>query len=183
MRQPVVYDASVLYPQYLRDLLLRLAIKGIVRALWTDQIVSEMLAARLKHRPDLDPDKLERLRGLINNAVDDCLIEGYEPLIEQVRLRDPSDRHVVAAAIYAKADLIVANDKDFTAEDLAVWSITPKTADDFVLDCIDADPTRVWACVEEIAASHTAPPETAEDVLSRLEHGGLLRSVAALRSM
>jgi hypothetical protein len=37
----VVYDACVLYPAPLRDLLLRLARKGLVRARWTDQILDE----------------------------------------------------------------------------------------------------------------------------------------------
>ncbi len=35
-----VYDANVLYPAPLRDLLMRIALTGIVRARWTDQILS-----------------------------------------------------------------------------------------------------------------------------------------------
>jgi len=37
----VIYDARVLYPAPLRDLLLRLAAKGLVRARWTDAILDE----------------------------------------------------------------------------------------------------------------------------------------------
>ncbi len=34
----VLYDASVLYPAPLRDLLMWVAIEGLVRAKWTDEI-------------------------------------------------------------------------------------------------------------------------------------------------
>ena len=37
----VVYDAAVLYPAPLRDLLLRVARTGLVRAHWTEQILDE----------------------------------------------------------------------------------------------------------------------------------------------
>ena len=37
----VIYDACVLYPAPLRDLLIRLASKGHVRARWTDRILDE----------------------------------------------------------------------------------------------------------------------------------------------
>jgi hypothetical protein len=41
----VVYDASVLYPSTLRDLLIRIAMSGLVRAKWTDQILDEVFGA------------------------------------------------------------------------------------------------------------------------------------------
>ncbi|WP_328592528.1 PIN domain-containing protein [Saccharopolyspora elongata] len=46
-------------------------------------------------------------------AVRDCLVMGYEPLIDAVELPDPDDRHVLAAAIKARAQVVVtANLKD-----------------------------------------------------------------------
>ena len=39
----VVYDANVLYPNTLRDRLIRIAQAGTVQALWTDQILEEMV--------------------------------------------------------------------------------------------------------------------------------------------
>jgi hypothetical protein len=41
----VIYDASVLYPNTLRDLLIRIAQSGLAQAKWTDQIIDEMFAA------------------------------------------------------------------------------------------------------------------------------------------
>lgn len=54
----------------------------------------------------------------MNAAVLDCLVAGYEPLIPSIILPDPDDRHVVAAAIRAGAQVIVtANLKDFQGDD------------------------------------------------------------------
>ena len=39
-----VYDANVLYPSTLRDLLIRIAMTGLVQAKWTDQILDETSA-------------------------------------------------------------------------------------------------------------------------------------------
>lgn len=46
-----VYDACVLYPAPLRDLLLRLAQTALFRARWTEEIPSEWVRSLLKRRP------------------------------------------------------------------------------------------------------------------------------------
>ena len=56
----VIYDACVLYPAPLRDLLLRLAAKGLVRARWTDRILDECFRNILINRPDLNESCLGR---------------------------------------------------------------------------------------------------------------------------
>ncbi|HMA95113.1 MAG TPA: hypothetical protein VKP30_20620, partial [Polyangiaceae bacterium] len=44
----------------------------------------------------------------------DCLVDGYEPLVEGLELPDPNDRHVLAAAIHGGASVIVTmNLRDF----------------------------------------------------------------------
>jgi predicted nucleic acid-binding protein len=103
----VVYDANALYGNAQRDLLIRIAQSGLVQAKWTDQILDEMLGNLGKKRPDIPPQKLGVLRGLMNKVVRDCLVIGYEPLIESLQLPDPDDRHVLAAAIKSGAQVIV----------------------------------------------------------------------------
>ena len=49
---------------------------------------------------------------------------GYEHLIEDLHLPEPNDRHVLAAAIRGRADVIVTrNVKDFPAEPLSLFGI------------------------------------------------------------
>ena len=119
MEHPVtaVYDANVLYPAPLRDLFIRLAQAGLVRAKWTDTIHDEWTRNVLKNNPMLSSERLTRTRSLMNEAVRDCLVSGYEVLIDSLSLPDPDDRHVLAAAIRAGAQVIVTyNLKDFPAE-------------------------------------------------------------------
>ena len=59
-----LYDACVLYPAPLRDLLTRLAITDLFRARWTDQIHEEWIRSVLKDRPDLTREQLGRTRQL-----------------------------------------------------------------------------------------------------------------------
>jgi predicted nucleic acid-binding protein len=178
----VVYDANVLVGNTQRDLLVRIAQTPLVQAKWTERILEVTLGAVRKSRPDIPPERLERLRELMIAAVPDCLVRDYEPLIEDLHLRDPEDRHVLAAAIKAGAQVIVTADKDFTASDLEPWNIEAKHPDDFVLDQIDINDRIVWGCVQQIAISRRQHPETVEDVLSQLERSGLMQSAAELRS-
>ncbi|WP_230204834.1 PIN domain-containing protein [Parafrankia elaeagni] len=119
----VVYDANVLYPNTLRDLLIRIAQSGLIQAKWTNEILDEMLTAIRRNRPEISVEKRDRLRGLMNASVRDVLVSGYEPLIDGLKLPDPDDRHVLAAAVKAGAQVIVTrNLKDFPAADLEPWA-------------------------------------------------------------
>jgi hypothetical protein len=93
----VVYDADALYPNTQRDLLIRIAqLPYLVQAKWTDQILDEMFRALHRNRADIPAERASRLRELMNAAVRDCLVTGYEPLIPALELPDPDDRHVLA---------------------------------------------------------------------------------------
>lgn len=180
----VIYDANVLYPNTLRDLLIRIAQQPhLVQARWTDEILDEMLRALRKNLPDISEEKADRLRARMNSAVRDCLVTGYEPLITALDLPDPNDRHVLAAAIKVNAQVIVTrNQKHFPPSKLAPWGISRKTPDDFVYDAMDLDRQAVWACVQQIVDSRKRRPVTIDDVLGELERDSLVTSVASLRA-
>ena len=76
----VVYDACVLYPSPLRDFLIRVAKEGMVQAKWTDRILDECFDNIIADRPELSAQALARTRQLMNEAVRDCLVSGYESL-------------------------------------------------------------------------------------------------------
>lgn len=179
----VLYDANVLYPSTLRDLLIRVAQAGLVQAKWTDQILDEVFRNLKINRPDLEEDRVDRTRELMNRAVRDCLVTGYEPLIDALELPDPDDRHVLAAAVKARAQVIVTNNlKDFPPDKLAAWDIEAKAPDEFLIDQIDLSRDTVYGAVQRIADSWAKPPGTIADVLASLERDGLMQSVAALRA-
>jgi predicted nucleic acid-binding protein len=180
----VVYDANALYPNTLRDQLIRVAqLPHLVQARWTDQILDEMIRALQKNRPDVDDGRANRLRDLMNAAVRDCLVTDYESLIPSIDLPDPDDRHVLAAAIKVNAQVIVTgNLRHFPKDKLVSWGVKAKSPDDFVRDQIWIDRQAVWACVQQIVDSRTRHPVAVEDVLGELARSGLLGSAAALRA-
>jgi hypothetical protein len=62
------YDANVLYPAEPRNFLMHLALTGIFRAKWSNDVHEEWISNLLKNRPDLTLQKLERTRQLMNMA-------------------------------------------------------------------------------------------------------------------
>ena len=180
----VLYDACVLYPAPLRDLLVRLANTGVVRARWSAAILDECFRNILEHRPDLKPESLQRTRELITRAVPDCMVIGFEGLIDGLVLPDADDRHVLAAAIRAGAQAIVTfNLDDFPAERLASYNIETKHPDDFVIDTIDLSPGAVAKVIAEQAGALKNPPRSIPELLDTLRDQGLVRSVARLRDL
>ena len=72
------YDASVLYPSELRNLLMHLALTGLFRARWSAGVHEEWIRALLRRRPDLCREKLERTRMLMDKHAEGALVTGYE---------------------------------------------------------------------------------------------------------
>jgi hypothetical protein len=167
----VIYDACVLYPAALRDFLMHLALTELFRARWTATIHEEWMAAVLANRPDLTRAQLERTRDLMNKAVPDCLVEGYQSLIAGLTLPDPNDRHVLAAAILAGAGVIVTfNLKDFPSAALEVYGIEAQHPDEFVTHLLDLDPAAVCAAARTQRLGLKNPPKTLAEYLQNLEH-------------
>lgn len=177
-----IYDASVLYPAPLRDLLLHLALTDLFRARWTVAIHAEWMEALLADRPDLSREKLDRTRRLMDAAVPDCIVEGFEDLIPGLQLPDPDDRHILAAAIRVGADVIVtANLKDFPTSALAGYGIDAQHPDQFVRHLVDLAPRAICAAVKVHRQSLKHPPKSVDHYLETLARQSLPQSVAALR--
>jgi predicted nucleic acid-binding protein len=177
-----IYDANILYPAPLRDLFIRLAQAGLVRARWTEAIHDEWVRNVLADNTALSPERLARTRTLMNDAVRDCLVTGYEDRIESLSLPDPDDRHVLAAAIRANAEVIVTfNLKDFPASVLVSHNIEALHPDEFLATLFDAAPGPVCAAVKRQREGLRNPPKTAEELLATLESQGLVQTVIRLR--
>lgn len=177
-----LYDASVLYPAPLRSFLMYLAMAGLFRAKWTDAIHDEWTRSVARDRPDIPPEKLAEVRRLMDAHVLDCLVDGYEELIPALTLPDPDDRHVLAAAIKAGADVIVTvNLKDFPAGELDKFGIEAQHPDEFVVHLLGLSTPLVVAAAKTQRSSLKNPPMDAEEFLATLERQGLPQTVAILR--
>lgn len=162
-------DANVLYPNTLRDFLLRLGLEQVIQVRTTEQILDEAFGNLEANRPDLDPARLKRTRDLMVQAMPDLLVTGYESRIEQLTLPDPDDRHVLAAAITAEAEIIVTNNlKDFPAAVLAPHGITAQSPDEFLSGLHDFAASQMVAVATAIATAWRSPDATADGVLDSL---------------
>jgi predicted nucleic acid-binding protein len=182
--QPLIalLDANVLYPADLRSFLMYLAVPGVYRAKWSKDIHEEWMSSLLLNRPDLTRAKLERTRELMDKNAPDALVAGYKSLIPRLSLPDEGDRHVLAAAIQAKANVIVTNNlKDFPPEVLQEFEIEAQTPDEFVMNLLDLATEDVYEAAEAHRLSLKNPAKTVAEYLKTLESHGLVRTVAELR--
>lgn len=176
-----LYDANVLYSSVSRDFLVRLAISGAVRARWSSRIQDEWVRNLLIRRTDLKRESLERTCRLMNNAVRDSLVTGYEPLIKKLSLPDPDDRHVLAAAIRGEAGVIVThNIKDFPGRVLEAYGIQATRPDPWVTGLLDTVPDLVCAAARAHRRALQNPPRARDEYLDSLRRSNFPRTADRL---
>ena len=175
-------DANVLYPAPLRDILLQLAVMDVFQAKWTAEIHREWIEALLRNDPQRDRAALERTRDLMDRATRDSLVTGYERLISALTLPDPDDRHVLAAAIVGRCDVIVTqNLKDFPDAVLADFQIEAQHPDEFLRHQLRLWPGRFCGAVNKVRGRLLKPPYSIEEYLAALGRQGLVRTAEELR--
>lgn len=178
----VFFDANVFFGARLRSLVLYLAQTKLFRARWSDAIHDEWIRSVLAKRPDLTADQLQRTRELMNAAVPDCLVTGYEALIPALNLPDPDDRHVLAAAVVTRAHLIVTfNEADFPAPILEPLRLAPKHPDNFMLDTFSLEPSIFLEAVRNDFLHYLLPPLSFEGYLDDLATAGAPETAKVLR--
>ena len=178
----VLFDANVLYPAPMRDLLMQLALADLFRARWTEQIHNEWIEALLRKEPDRSRQKLERTRELMNKAVRGCLVEGYERLIPSLTgLPDANDRHILAAAIAGRCDCIVTqNLRDFPDAAISAYGIEVQHPDEFLSNLINLSPGAFCASVRKVRARLKNPPYSAAKYLDVMRTIGLIATASEL---
>ncbi len=132
----------------------------------------------LKDRPDLTADQLQRTRNTMDRHFPDALVAGFEPLIEGLSPPDPSDRHILAAAISGKADVIITqNLKDFPQERLDPYKIEAQHPDQFALGLFNLYP----GTVRDHRAALVRTPRSREEHLDAYERMGMIKLASELR--
>ena len=156
-RFTAVLDACVLYPAPIRDLLLHLASFELYTPKWTDRIHEEWGRNLLLKRPDLKSEQLDRTIQEMKKA-----------------FPDEDDRHILAAAIRCKADVIVTfNLKDFPSKALELFDIEAQHPDLFISNLIDLNPEKsVEAFLNQVSFLRN-PPKSELQVLESLKKCGL----------
>jgi predicted nucleic acid-binding protein len=160
---------------------LELAATGLFRAKWTNAIHDEWIGALLKNRKDLNAEKLARTRELMDRAIPDCLVDGYEGLIDGLKLRDTKDRHVLAAAIHSHCDAIITfNLGDFPKAALEQYDLEVQHPDEFIHHQFSLNLPGVLVAARNCRMRLKNPPIGAADYLRILRTQSLLRTATEL---
>lgn len=176
-----VLDANVLYPQFLRDVLLRLAATGLFVPRWTDRIHQEWTRNLAANRPDIPPDRIDRLRTLMEKAFPDAQVTGYEAHEKLFCSIDAKDRHVAAAAMKGGAEVIVTwNLRDFPADGLREHGLRASDPDSFIARLIRRDRVTAASVLEAHRVGLSRPPHSPAEYRAAFEAAGLTRSAQRL---
>jgi hypothetical protein len=161
---------------------MHLAMTGLFRAKWSAEVHEEWMRNLLLNRPDLTRVQLERTRDLMDKHALDALVTDYEDLIPDLRLPDPSDRHVVAAAVRSGAEVIVTmNLKDFPAAVLDSFGIVAQHPDDFIVHLLSLSLGAVLSAARAHRESLKSPQKSESEYLDILDRQGLTQTVSVLR--
>lgn len=176
-----LFDANVLYPAPMRDVLMQLAVIDLFKAKWTNDIHQEWIEALLRNEPHRDRAMLERTRDLMNQATRDCLVTGYEALIPALHLPDAGDCHVLAAAIVGRCDVIVTqNLKHFPEASLALYGIEAQHPDTFLCNHLSLAPGLFCSALRKVRGRLKKPPFSAKEYLGILTQQGLVATAGEL---
>lgn len=177
----VVLDANVLYPFRMRDALLRFAEAGLFRARWSQTILAEWAAALLAKKPHMKTSIDRQLEAMRKTFPEACA-EGFEDLIAGIKLPDPDDRHVVAAAILVDADHIVTqNLRDFPPKAIAKYGIEAVTADDFLSSTFELYQLEATGALRAMRNAYSNPPFQPGEFVLDLQARGLPKLASQIK--
>lgn len=179
-RYSAFLDACVMVPIALADTLLRLAEAELYRPLWSDRVLDEVVDAIEAIHPDLPPGSARSRTDAMQAAFADACVTVWENLVAGISLPDADDRHVVAAALQGRADMIVtANLQDFPTEVLEPLGLEVQHPDEFLLNQLDLEPDITIATLHRQAAATQSPSITAKALLERLSRCGVPQFASA----
>ncbi len=164
-----VLDANILYPQWLRDVMLSLAAMGYYEPRWSCQIIDEMRRNVLTDHPSIDPRQFDDTTiAALQSAFPEAWVDPPDDLIVTMD-NEPGDRHVLATAIATHAHLVVtANTSDFQSPRYVTpGHVAIQTPTDFLITVLDDHPD-LMATVLLHLATRRRDVASVSDVLAHL---------------
>ena len=161
----VCLDACVLANFGVADLLLKLAERPRqYLPVWSEQILAEVRRTQVGRLGWPEP-LADSFGHELRKHFPEASVAGYDHLIDAVS-NDPKDRHVLAAAIHARAEVILTfNLKDFPPASVEPWGIQARHPQDYLLTLYEMDTIQLVSRLGAIAAERGRDQE---DVLLEL---------------
>lgn len=128
----VLADANVLYSRVLRDYVLYAAAEQVISVRWSQRILDEFALHLAENVASFDRAQAQRLFAGMYKAHPYALVEPrkqHYQLFRDVPMPDEDDRHVVAAAVAAEADVLCTNNTndfpDLVMDRVGIQRVTP----------------------------------------------------------
>lgn len=183
----VLLDADVLYPIRVCDFILTIASLGVIGR----PVVSALILEEAARNASIDrpgPDSATRIARRFESVR--SVVDGHD---QPVSLRfvgsaliNSKDRHVLAAALHHRVDLLITNDRRFRRE-VSEWIVlhgrgrrlsAAISADALAGRLVDELPSAVETAIDEMAKRFRNPPRSYAEVAS-----GLAKSMPSLARM
>lgn len=178
----IVIDACVLYPTVMREIVLRVARVGLFEPVWSARIFEEW--ARAVRKLGDEAEAMARGEIALLRARWPKAEVGWKPELEaSLYLPDGDDRHVLAAAIAARASVIMTlNIRDFPVRSLAEHGVSVVHSDAFLRQLYEGSPDEVASVVEAVRAEAERLSGEAKPVRALLKKARLPRLGKALEA-
>jgi predicted nucleic acid-binding protein len=176
-----VLDTNVLHPVITRDILLWFALEELFIPRWSAEILVEW--KRVLKRMNVNDHMARQRITVLQRAFPMAMVRGYKKHMPYLHLPDTNDRHVLAAAIQARAHFIVtSNTKDFPQAALKPFGIRAITADAFLSWLIEHHPSKSLQAFMCMVAARKRPIQSKEQVIQSLLNNGLRQTAEKLKN-
>ena len=178
----VLVDACVLYSTLPRALVLGAARAGLIVPVWSARIIEEWRRAVARDGAQAAAQVASEI-ALARIACPKAEIAVPEALADTLSLPDANDRHVLAAAIAGRVDvLLTRNLRDFPPRTLARYGMSPRAPDSLFLEMWGEHPGTVAGIVAPVVAAMRCAGGQAAGMSPRevLKRAGLPRLGKAL---
>lgn len=184
-RYTAFIDACALVGVLKRNVLLSLAEAEFFRIAWSNEVLAEVEHALVRlhrQRGHNDPSSIAHFQiARMRDAFPEACVQNFK-LHQEIKLPDPNDLHVLAAAIKAQAATIVTdNISDFPRRILDPFDIEAKTCDQFISDMITLDPHKSLFVIRTMRLRFQNPNITPEALLAKMKAARLTKTASILR--
>jgi predicted nucleic acid-binding protein len=168
----VLLDACVLLPFCLSHTLLTAAQNGLYQVHFSNRILDEAIRNLVNNRKKrMTQAQADNLRLSWLNYFPEALIEDFPAALENKMDNHPKDRHVLAAAVYSRVDIIVTcNVSDFPSSSIKPWNIDVMHPDAFLTYlCDEYGDETLWDFISKMIDDYKKPPCSYLNFFSHLE--------------
>jgi len=147
----VLLDSCVLANYGVCDIYLRLAEHPrLILPKWTNDILAEVYRTQTD-KLNWEKNLADSFQVAVRTAFPEAMITGYEELVS-VMTNQEKDRHVLAAAVKEKLDIIITfNLRDFEIQHLEKWGVKAVHPDAYLVTLFEINPDIVISRISDIS--------------------------------